>query len=225
MGSARTILVLIALVAQAASAGDESLFPDFSSYPKSKAFQIFISRLSRTIPVRDAADFQQNTNLINRGSVINIASSNKVVLPFWPTSKQKVVLSVWIFPGHGPHDVAGEETYYVEGMNYEAMEKGMVDKNYECWWSTGNANTTNGNWNGDTRMGGMKFLNQNEMEELRFLIESLHEENSAPPIEQLAIISYASGTNWVTRTCNRSDFTPEMRKISKLVGPEIAISK
>ena len=61
-------------------------------------------------------------------------------------------------------------------------------------------------------------LNDSQLAGLRNAIDELPTNSVTPPYERLLIVSYRDGTNWVTRTYDRSAFPPAIGKIYDIIG-------
>lgn len=65
-----------------------------------------------------------------------------------------------------------------------------------------------------------KRLSGEEMERLRTAIGELPAHNEAPPIGRLVMVSFQSGTNWVTRTYDTAKMPEGMTKILGVIGAD-----
>ena len=59
-------------------------------------------------------------------------------------------------------------------------------------------------------------LSETELKSLGLAIKEFPSQNSAPPLERLVIVSFKSGTNWVTHTCDRRSMPKAMLNICEI---------
>jgi hypothetical protein len=63
-----------------------------------------------------------------------------------------------------------------------------------------------------------KQLSEDQLNDLRLAIKELPEKDILPPIRQLVVVSFNDGTNWVTRSYDRTNLPPAMHKIHSIIG-------
>jgi hypothetical protein len=56
-------------------------------------------------------------------------------------------------------------------------------------------------------------LSESELKNLELAIKEFPSQNSTPPLERLVIVSFKSGTNWVTRTYDRQSLPKAMLNV------------
>ena len=73
-------------------------------------------------------------------------------------------------------------------------------------------------WSYATQDSHWSQLDSSQLAALRAAIDELPTNSVTPPYERLLIVSFRDGTNWVTRTYDRSAFPPGIGKIYDIIG-------
>jgi hypothetical protein len=73
-------------------------------------------------------------------------------------------------------------------------------------------------WSYATQDSHWSQLDSSQLAGLRSAIDELPTNSVTPPYHRLLIVSYRDGTNWVTRTYDRSAFPPAIGKIYDIIG-------
>jgi hypothetical protein len=148
------------------------------------ALAVQIARADDKTSVPDFSQYQQASNF----KLIVSVQTNIV----WQLNQQTNILAITDFD-YGNDRVVDQ---------YFVSENG---KGYSWRWVP--------NWAHQPGKKIKQLFSETELTNLELSIKELPSQNSTPPLERLVIVSFKSGTNWVTRTYDRQSLPKVMLNI------------
>ncbi|MBI3853187.1 MAG: hypothetical protein HY298_23300 [Verrucomicrobia bacterium] len=137
-----------------------------------------------------APDFSRYQQTMHFQEIIQVQTNAA-----WQLGQRTNILAITVFD-HGSDRVVTE--YFISQNG-----KGISWRNVPAW----------------AHQPGKKIkqsLSDSEMKKLQSAIEELPAKNDAPPLERLLIVSFQSGTNWITRAYDRQALPRPMLDICEV---------